>query len=280
VDFLHKEVKMSDVKYTSKDVEKLQRQFKADFWRKRTKEYCVMIWVLLGVMVLVLVGAGILGSKLIREHKEELIRIRAETTELIDSNRIVLTRSLYTVSQVLTEEIPVRSERMEKFVKEAKGVVLEVNPGTDFTDRELNAFLIQDFRYAEAYMVNPWISIAFMQAESDFTKDAESSAGALGPFQFMPMTMKLVLGDEYSPGAEKNPLLALKAWYRYFMICSNTMGGDLKWSAAQYMSPKAYVFKQRGDTVDDFMKWIASVSDNHERYPYVIEEYFERYSKR
>jgi len=271
---------MSDLKYTSKDVEKLQRQFKADFWKQRTKEYRIMVWVLLGIVIFVLGGTSILGLRLSREHKRELIRIRAETVELIDSNRIILTQSLYTVSQVLSEEIPIRSERMEKFVKEAKGVILEINPDTDFSDKELNDLLVQDFRYAEAYMISPWIAIAFMQAESGFTKDATSSAGALGPFQFMPMTMKLVLDEEYSPGAEKNPLLALKAWYKYFMLCSNTMGGDLKWSAAQYMSPKAYVFKVRGETVDDFMKWIVSVSDNHERYPYVIEEYFESYSKR
>jgi len=147
------------------------------------------------------------------------------------------------------------------------------------SDEELNLMLKINFDLSEQYAMSPYIFLAFAATESDFMKKAVSSAGAKGIVQFMPSTMKLVVGDDYVDDIEFNPVEACRAWYRLVSIYTEATEGDLEWIAAAYMAPIAIQYRNQGKSVKEFMKWIASTTENDEEYPFKIRSLYEEYSK-
>lgn len=204
-------------------------------------------------------------------------QVQEESMKLIEMNRKTLIAGLYSVNKVIEEEIPKRATRLENYMREAKGIILERNQETDMSDDEMNNMLRVNFNFSEQYMVSPWLFLAFAAIESDFIKNAVSSAGARGIVQFMPSTMKIVLDEEYVRDMEFDPVWACKAWYKYITVISEAVDGDLKWTAAAYMSPTAIKFRNTDRTIEDFMGWIVKVSDNKESYPFAIEELYTEY---
>lgn len=204
--------------------------------------------------------------------------IQQTSNSQIELNRQSLLSGLYSVNRLVQEEIPTRAERFEKFVVRAKGVILSHNAETDLTDEDMNAMLRENFNLAEQYGMNPWIFIAFAAVESDFNKSVQSSlSSARGIVQFMPLTMKLVLQDDYVPGMEFDPIWACRAWYKYILYLTESVGGDLKWTAAAYMSPQAINFYEQERSIEEFMAWITGITTNLIRYPFLIEERYNKY---
>lgn len=199
------------------------------------------------------------------ENKIEIMNERSE--QRIENNRLGLLEGLYTIRDTAEDAVSTRTERLERFLVKGKRVILERHQDTDLTDRDMNRMLLRNFELAERYDMSPWIFMAFAAVESDFTKGAISSAGALGVVQFMPSTMAMVMGDEYRPGMEHNPVSSVEAWYKYVSYLSDAVDGDLEWTAAAYMAPSAIRFRNQGKTVEEFMDWIITWSDNQVRYP-------------
>jgi hypothetical protein len=210
------------------------------------------------------------GTLIVQSYNLKSVFVSAE--QRIENNRVSLLSGLYTVRATAEDMLSTREVRINNFMIKGKRVILEHHPNTDLTDHQMNLLLRRNFELAEEYQISPWIFMAFAATESDFTNSAESVSGARGIVQFMPSTMAIVLGNRYSPGAENNPVMAVEAWYKYIAYLSNAVDGDLKWTAASYMTPTAIAWKNEGRTLEEFMRWVVSWSQNQVRYPWNIEE--------
>lgn len=233
----------------------------------------VVQWMIIVVCVLAL---GLLGFQAM-QNTEMMAELKTQSVKAVDDTRSSMIQGLFTLNKTIESQIPTRTDRMSYFMKKAKGVILSRNPKTDLTDKEINELLLLNFELSERYGMSPWIFMAFAAAESDFTKKAVSSADAKGIVQFMPSTMKVVLGSEYTPEIEFDPNWSCRAWYKYVFILTERAGGDLKWTAAAYMSPQAFIFMEKGKSLKDFMVWISSITENHVKYPWQIEELYHEY---
>lgn len=211
--------------------------------------------------------------------QEYVKEMQEKTNEIIELNRKSLIAGLYSVNRVIEKEIPTRADRLEIFMRKAKGIILEHNQETDLSDEEMNQMLKINFDLSEQYAMSPYIFMAFAAAESGFMKGAESPYGALGIVQFMPSTMKMVVGDTYVDNIEFNPIEACRAWYRYISILIEATDGDLKWTAAAYLTQTAIEFKNTDRTIEDFMTWLTDFSENNPNYPYDIESLYEKYTQ-
>ncbi len=231
-------------------------------------------------VIVILAGLGfwLIAMDMNRQTATSIAAIQQTSNAQIELNRQSLLSGLYSVNRLVQEEIPTRAERFEKFVVRAKGIILSHNAETDLTDQDMNAMLRENFNLAEQYGMNPWIFMAFAAVESDFTKGVQSDiSSASGIVQFMPFTMKLVLQDQYVPGMEFDPIWACRAWYKYVLYLTESVGGDLKWTAAAYMSPQAIQFYEQDRSVEEFMTWITEISTNLIRYPFLIENKYNEY---
>ena len=254
----------------------LQTFFEQDAKRleslERTTGFLIKGAFLAAVVVMLLVS----GTVFYQVRNIQALQVSAE--QRIELNRLSLLAGLYSVREVSEEAISTRASRLTSFMIKGKRVILERNPGTDLRDSEINRLLRRNFELAEQYEMSPWIFMAFAAVESDFTKGAVSSAGAQGIVQFMPSTIAMVLGDAYRPGIAHDPIVAVEAWYKYISYLSAGTGGDLKWTAAAYMTPTAIRWKNEGRTITDFMIWVTSWSANQVNYPFNIEKLVHQYT--
>lgn len=220
----------------------------------------------IATVTIVIVFGGILFLQNARHEKRiEVIQLSAERQ--IESNRVSLLEGLYSVRSTAEDAISTRNQRLERFLVQGKRVILERHSKTDLTDRQINNMLRKNFELSERYDISPWIFMAFAAVESDFTTGAVSVAGARGIVQFMPSTMAMVMGDRYRPGMEHDPVVSVEAWYKYISYLSNAVDGDLEWTAAAYMTPTAIRWRNKGKTVEEFMEWVVSWSQNQVQYP-------------
>jgi hypothetical protein len=232
-----------------------------------------------GVILMVAAGFAIMLSVNNKRNSAAINEIQASALVQIENNRQTLLSGLYSVNQLIQSEIPTRNERFQRFVTLGKRAILEHNPNTDMTDATMNALLRENFELAERYAMSPWVFMAFAAIESDYTAGAKSDiSSASGIVQFMPATMRLVLQEDYVPGIEFDPVWACRAWYKYVLVLNESVGGDLKWTAAAYMSPTAIRFFEQERTVEDFMTWITEITINMPRYPFMIEEKYHEYT--
>lgn len=261
--------------FNGADAEILQLKLKLDSAGKSENRFKIGFFILLSFVCLL--ASGILAVFYIATTTIDRVEARAIST--IESNRVTLIAGLYTVNKLITENIPVRAQRFEMYAKKAKAKILSKNPKTDLTDNDINRLLKVNFDLAEQYNYSPWLFHAFAQIESNHYKGVKSAiSGASGIVQFMPNTMKMVLGSDYVPGMEFDPVWSCKAWYKYILYLSEATGGDLKWTAAAYLSPEALRYMRTGKNVDSFMEWIAgNTIQNHKKYPYIIEKLYEEF---
>tara|TARA_Y100000310_G_C20694461_1_gene824520 strand:- start:423 stop:1280 length:858 start_codon:yes stop_codon:yes gene_type:complete len=250
---------------------------------KKSERIGLIFKILFGVAM---ISAAIVISLLVRtnyntnfETQEYVKDMQEKSNEIIELNRKSLIAGLYSVNRVIEKEIPTRADRLEIFMRKAKGILLEHNQETDLTDEEINQMLKINFDLSEQYAMSPYIFMAFAAAESSFMKRAESPYGALGIVQFMPSTMKMVIGDAYIDNIEFNPVEACRAWYKYISILTEATDGDLKWTACAYLTQTAIEFKNTDRSIEDFMTWLTSFSENNPNYPYDIEELYESYTQ-
>lgn len=226
------------------------------------------------LIVIFIIGFYIQSAR----HNSETQKIEQRAENRIENNRKALLEGLYTVRETSADALSTREERLERFLVKGKRVILERHSDTDLSDEDINNLLVRNFELAERYDMSPWIFMAFAAVESDFTKGAVSSAGAKGLVQFMPSTMAMVLADDYRPGMEHDPIVSVEAWYKYVSYLSNSVDGDLEWTAASYMAPSAIQWKNEGKTIEEFMDWIITWSDNQVRYPENIRKLVVQYS--
>lgn len=231
-------------------------------------------------LVILLVAGSFAGIIAVNNNRNAKAIEQVQTTAAmqIENNRESLLSGLYSVNQLVQSEIPTRNERFQRFVILGKRAILEHNPNTDMSDATINALLRENFELSEQYAMSPWVFMAFAAIESDYTAGAQSDvSSASGIVQFMPSTMRLVLQEDYVPGIEFDPVWACRAWYKYVLVLNESVGGDLKWTAAAYMSPTAIQFYEQEKTVEDFMDWITEITINMVRYPFLIEEKYHEY---
>ena len=257
----------------AKDTTVLQLELQNDSLKRATKilsRVSILSLVLVSIMLIALiffVRKSYTSDQSLRVHYEE--KLKSERTDLING--------LYSVQQAITDGVSTRKDRLAAYTIIGKKIILQRNAKTDLTDAEINKLLVTNFNLAEQYLMNPMLFLAYAAVESDFTKKAKSSAGAVGIVQFMPYTLKLVLQDQYSPGVQYNPIMQCKAWYRYITVLSESVGGDLLWTACAYMSPLAIKFYNQKKTVEQFMQLMSQTTDNTAKYPFLIKNTFLSY---
>lgn len=260
---------LEDVRMLEKDtkINTLEQEEKRA--RKVARRYYVLSLILVFFIV------GIAGGALYL-----IDRTQSQAIEVIESNRKTLIQGLYTAIRSIEDAVTPREKRFEIYFKNGKRAILEHKSKTDLTDGDINALLKINWELSEQYLMSPYLFLAFAAKESDFHKGVKSKySNASGIVQFMPSTMRIVLGDHYTPGIEFDPVWSCKAWYRYISSLSQSVGNDVVWLACAYMSPQAISFKNSGKTPNQFMTWISEVTEgNHVSYPFKILEYYEKYS--
>ncbi len=244
------------------------------------KKTNLILKIFLGVAALAILAFTVVGVRIALDYNTVVQKVNESALITIEKNRQSLIDGLYSVNIVIEKEIPPRADRLEVFMRKAKGIILEINPETDMSDEEINQLLKVNFDLSEQYSMNPYIFLSFAAAESSFRKLVVSSAGAKGIVQFMPSTMKLVVGDAYIDDIEFNPVESCRAWYKYVSVLSSAVDGDLKWVASAYLTQTAIQFKNTGKTVEEFMKWLTSWSENSSQYPFIIVEQYKRFKEK
>jgi len=205
--------------------------------------------------------------------------LKNEYVEAVESARQSVISGVFSVNKVIRNKAPTRAERLEVFMTRAKGIILQYNSESDLEDEDINRMLKINFDLSEQHVISPYIFLAFAATESNFMKTAESSTGARGIVQFMPSTMKILVGETYKDKIEFNPIEACRAWYRYFVVLYEATSRNLKWTAAAYLSPIAIQFMNQGKTIEEFMAWIVSQTENEEDYPFLIEKLSQEFSE-
>lgn len=189
----------------------------------------------------------------------------------VDARNDMIT-GLYATNTIISENVPVRKDRLENYVKIAKSYVLKTYPKTTLSEKELAELLVKNFELAEQYMISPWEFISYVCIESCFDKKAVSHVGAKGIAQIMPSSMRMAIGDSYYNNCEFDPLLSCEAWYRMMIPIFEDVDGNRLWAAACYYSgPIAIRYYKLGWTIDKYMAQFKDPTVN-KRYPYVIQE--------
>jgi hypothetical protein len=203
-------------------------------------------------------------------------------------------RGVFSLNETILKDSPSYAERFQTFTKKAKAVILETYetapPTKKWTDKQINEFLSANFRYSEQYMVDPWIAVAYARCESNFSSEAVSAeSGASGTYQFMPSTMKILMGDDYYPGCEQNIQHSTKMFFKYYLSLSESFDGKIRWIAAAYVAGSyyPYSFYQAGKSFDQYYHWFklrqaelvakGIINTNHSEYMNRINYFYERF---
>ena len=201
---------------------------------------------------------------------------RERLNESIDDVRAQLVEGLFTADSTAARLALTEQDRITIYMREAKGFVLQHHGADSMDDSTINEMLLLNYEYARRFGFHPGLFLAFASVESSFNANAVSSAGARGIVQFMPYTAAITMGDDYFDGIEFNPIRSVSMWYRYTTYFLNHFNGDIEWLAASYLSPHAVRWYERGESVDDFLNWVASWSENPPTYASRIMERFDR----
>lgn len=229
--------------------------------------------LLIAIKILVIVAAvsGWAATAFTLYRSEDMFQDRLteqanKYTELMSETREQLLKGLYTADSTVAKSALTHDDRLQIYMREAKGVMLEHHANRRMDNNTIDELLMRNFELAEQYGVHPALFLAFAQVESGFHPRAVSSANARGIVQFMPATAQWVLGDEYEDYIEFNPVAAVDIWYKYTAPFINYFGGDVEWLAAAYLSPHALRWHAQGKTVDEYLEWVSSWSDNPTTY--------------
>lgn len=275
---------MEEIKKTSTELgtRKLQTMLKMEVQEKQLKSQKKIMSVLQGLLLtaLLLCGAFVVGIILIIFNNVSAItEIGKESAEKYEATRVSMLQGLYSITRAIETNIPTREKRLEIHAKQAKAVVLQWSPETDLSDDEMDRMIIANFKLSELYMISPWEFMAYAAVESGFIKTAESPTGALGIVQFLPSTMRIILGTEYVPGMEFDPVWSVKAWYKYWLIINEATGGSRTWTAATYCTGNlALRALNTGMDLTEYMDWITQKQLNDPEFPFKIEKVFSEFS--
>lgn len=232
--------------------------------------------ITLSIMCCIFLAVALIS---IVQNRKTSQAVKEDYAQQLELTRNTILQSIYSVSRAIDDNIPTREKRLEIYAKKAKALILQWNPDTDLSDEEMDRMIIENFELSEIYMISPWEFFAYTACESDFTKNAESPADALGIVQFLPSTMKLILVDEYIPGIELNPVWSCRAWYKYFLILSEATGGSRSWTAAAYCTGSLALKAQKsGMDLREYMDWIAKKQLNNPEFPFNVERVFNEFS--
>jgi hypothetical protein len=165
------------------------------------------------------------------------------TAIMVEKIKEDLIESRFSLYKEVDAYAPPREIRMRTFAEKAKGYIKLNYPNSDFTEADMDLFVIKIWEKSDIRSIDPWIPMAFCAVESEFTKRAKSIetrwGRARGPFQFIPSTAKSILGAAYTDGCEFNLITSIELWFRFYDILSivpdqESFENKLAWIAMGY----------------------------------------------
>ena len=260
------------------DINALQLKLKNDALNDKNKDLkkqATALRLMTIILVLAILAAAIIFGLLAND-------IQKKSDERITENR----RSLFSINEMITSRRLSRQERLEVFCKKGKGFVLDsyetAPPEKKMSDRQINELLVNIFTLSEQYMIDPWIAVSFARTESNFSTEAISICGAKGIFQFMPSTMKILMGTDYYDNCEKNIYYSTKMFFKMYLYLSEYFNGDIKWCAAAYVAGinRPALFYSEGRSFAEYYAWFAKSygeDDMHLNYSFKVESFYNLY---
>jgi hypothetical protein len=187
-------------------------------------------WISFGIIFILFVIFLFIGLKITDNANNTILSLQEKTQEMLESNKLSMEETneyfregLYSLGKTQHQYSGTYDERRDKFTTQAKGWILgpTFKNKLSMTDHEINILLMTIFKYADDRMVDPRIPLAYIWTESHFDIRAVSKANCKGLYQFFPATAKLFLNEEYKINAEFDPVLATKAWFKYYDMLYN-----------------------------------------------------------
>jgi membrane-bound lytic murein transglycosylase MltF len=229
-------------------------------------------WIGLGIGLSILVGFILFSGYNILEMRKSLTESSENLGGVIDD----LNESTYKISAQVNALVGVVGEAEERayYVLRLSRIIRDHRPGFDPAYAQLVSSEI--YTNWKLYGVFPSIQAAVAKHESGWNKDAESSAGAIGLFQVIPSTGRMVASmlkiEDYDRDMLYHPVVNTRIGGRYLALMKEDFWRyetkmDIMHPAltAYNMGPKVVHTKMRGGTKvrSNYSESVLSISKKY-----------------